>query len=514
MPKKPSPITRNLIFAGTLAAIFVFSIYLRFEGIDTRAMHSDEAVQAYRVGEMLAGKTFVYNPQDFHGPTLYFFTFWLCKIFGIASFAELTETLVRAVPAIVGALGCVLIPLSFFGKKILPVALAGTLLAASQIAAFYSGYFIQETILVVFAWTAAGIWFFREKNLLNALLAGICAGIAVASKETWLLMAAAFALGGAGIILLRRHFHEPGESAKQFAKRLGIATVAAGTIAALFYSSFGQNPGGLADFFVAFKNYFFTGTNSESPHGKSFFYYAKLLSQNERWLLFFAGTPLALFLLRTFFPTRKERKFGCRFMLSDFSKIVFTASATLAILILYSLLPYKTPWCVLGLIPGIALMPALVAESRVLRTIYENRIERGIIAIFLFWALCRVPDFGKSESGLRYEHPYDDIVKIFPVIEKSKANFIAGGGNPENFFVALVGPEYWPLPWYLRRERVGWWKTISEVPPPAAVTVAEIEIWLEADATGTATKKSRTIFCAGLRPGVIVEARENFVEAD
>ena len=201
-------------------------------------------------------------------------------------------------------------------------------------------------------------------------------------------------------------------------------------------------------------------------------------------------------------------------MLSDFSKIVFTASATLAILILYSLLPYKTPWCVLGLIPGIALMPALVAESRVLRTIYENRIERGIIAIFLFWALCRVPDFGKSESGLRYEHPYDDIVKIVPAIEKSKANFIAGGGNPENFFVALVGPEYWPLPWYLRQERVGWWKTISEVPPPAAVTVAEIEIWLEADATGTATKKSRTIFCAGLRPGVIVEARENFVEAD
>ena len=522
MRPRLSPFAHNLLFAGTLATVFALALYLRLSGIDTRPMHSDEAVQAYRVGIMLAGETFVYDPQDFHGPTLYFFTFWLCKIFGVGSFSELTETFVRAVPALIGALGCILIPLSFFGKRISSVALAGCLLACSHVAIFYSGYFIQETILVTFAWCAAGIWFFRKKTLTNAALAGICAGLAIASKETWILMAAAFAIGGAAMTLLRIRFREPGEPAKQLAKRFAVATLAAGIVATLFYSSFGQNPGGMADFFVAFKNYFFAGSATESPHAKPFSYYLLLLYRNSGWLLFWAALLGVNFLLRTFFPTKKERKFQCMFNGKDFSKILFVFATALSLLILYSAIPYKTPWCVLGIIPGIALLPLAASDSRVLMTVREEAgaAVRSITALLIFGGLLLLSFFSFLSSeqngsvNLYYEHSRKEISKIVSVIEKSKADFVANGNDPETFYVALTGPEYWPLPWYLRRERFGAWDSIDAVPTQAPVIIASVDDWAEADACDTTTKKSRTIFCAGLRPGVIIEARENFSEAN
>ncbi len=513
LEKKSVRGSRKLLLAGALATVFALALYLRFSGLDARPMHSDEAVQAYRVGEMLAGKTFVYDPQDFHGPTLYFFTFWLCKIFGIGSFAELSETLVRAVPAITGALGCVLIPLSFFGRKISSVTLAGCLLACSHIAIFYSGYFIQETILVVFAWCAAGIWFFRKKTLTNATLAGICAGLAIASKETWLLMAAAFALGGASTALLRLRFREPGEPAKQLAKRVTAATLAAGITATLFYTSFGQNPGGAADFFVAFKNYFFAGTATESPHAKPFFYYLLLLGGHERLPLLALAIFLPHFILRTFFPTRNERRFSRPFRENDFSPTLFLWVAGFALLIFYSAIPYKTPWCILGIIPAIPLLAAAVTDSAVLRSIFKMtpaRITLSLVAFIAAVALC----VAGSNTTLRYEHPDESLSGIIPAIEKSKADFVVNGNDAETFFVALAGPEYWPLPWYLRKERFGVWENLSQVPPQAPVCIAELEAWSEADAVDSGAKKSRTIFCAGLRPGVIIEARENFSEAD
>lgn len=505
-----TPTVRKLIFAGTLTAIFVLALWMRFHGIDARPMHSDEAVQAYRVGSMLAGETFVYNPQDFHGPTLYFFTLWLCKILGIGSFAELTETLVRAVPAVIGALGCVLIPLSFFGKRTSLVAFAGTLLALSNIAVFYSAYFIQETILVVSAWVAAGIWFFREKTLPNALLAGLCAGLAIASKETWILMAAAFVIGGAGIARVRIRFRKTEKTEKLFAKRLVLATLSAGIVSAFFYASFGQNPGGLADFFGAFKNYFFAGSDAESPHAKAFFYYAGLICENDRLpllVVFLSGTA---FLLRTFFPTSQERRFQCAFRAGDFAKPVFLLVAGGALFILYSIIPYKTPWCVSGMLPAIALLPSALIESRVLRTVYgyEERLERTIAGFFL-WGVCLIPFSGKSYT-LAYEQSDETLPEIVPAIEKSKADFVGNGGSAETFFVALVGPEYWPLPWYLRKERFGVWETIEAVPAQAPVIIADVEAWAEADASAAEIKKSRTISCAGLRPNVVIEARENF----
>lgn len=509
---------RRLAFAAALAAVFVCAAWMRFHGIAARPMHVDEAVQAFKVGEMLAGGTYRYDPSDFHGPTLYFFAFWLCRIFGVESFAAMTETLVRAVPACVGALACVALPLSFFGRKA-GALVAGLLLAFAPVAVFFDAYFIQETLLVAFAWTAAGVWFFREKNLRNAALAGALFGLAAASKETWIFMAAAFACGAAADALVRRRFPPERVPAggRSFAARALVALASAGTVAALFYSSFGANPRGLADFFVAFKSYFFTAAGTESPHAKPFFYYAALLAARAPLLVALACASGVAFAARAFFPTAKERRFQRRFSAADFSAPAFCAAASLALFALYSGIPYKTPWLALGVVPGLTLFVGAVSESRVLRTVYFASRARTFACVAAAGTVFACGVFLRALPGfsLRYEHAPESLAEIVPAVASAKRGFAERGGEAGSFFAALAGLETWPLPWLLRRERVGFWETLADVPAAAPFVVAETEAWEAFDAARPEdAKKFRTVFCAESRPGVVLEAREKIVGAD
>ena len=58
-------------------------------------MHTDEAVNAYIVGQMLAGEAYVYDPQDRHGPTLAALALPLARMQGAKAFSDLTESELR-----------------------------------------------------------------------------------------------------------------------------------------------------------------------------------------------------------------------------------------------------------------------------------------------------------------------------------------------------------------------------------------------------------------------------------
>ena len=58
---------------GSLAAFLLVALIglaLRLPQLGARPMHTDEAVNAYMVGQLLAGEPFSYDPQDRHGPAL------------------------------------------------------------------------------------------------------------------------------------------------------------------------------------------------------------------------------------------------------------------------------------------------------------------------------------------------------------------------------------------------------------------------------------------------------------
>ncbi len=61
------PKVRWLLFAG-LACL---ALAVRLPQLDRRPMHTDEAVNAYITGGLLAGGAYHYDPRDRHGPALY-----------------------------------------------------------------------------------------------------------------------------------------------------------------------------------------------------------------------------------------------------------------------------------------------------------------------------------------------------------------------------------------------------------------------------------------------------------
>ena len=65
-------------------------------------MHTDEAVNAYIVGQLLAGQIYVYDPQDRHGPVLSAFALPLAKIQGAKRFSDLTESELRLTAVLAG----------------------------------------------------------------------------------------------------------------------------------------------------------------------------------------------------------------------------------------------------------------------------------------------------------------------------------------------------------------------------------------------------------------------------
>ena len=80
------------------ALIVLLAGQLRLRDLGHRPMHTDEAVHAVKLGELLQTRTYVYNPVDYHGPTLYFLTLPVCFATGHTSLESLTEPLLRSVP--------------------------------------------------------------------------------------------------------------------------------------------------------------------------------------------------------------------------------------------------------------------------------------------------------------------------------------------------------------------------------------------------------------------------------
>src|ERR1700733_2686826 len=77
---------------------------VRLPQLSARPMHTDEAVNAYIVGQLLARETFIYDPQDRHGPALAALALPIVRMQGAKSFTDLTEPELRVVPVVAGTI--------------------------------------------------------------------------------------------------------------------------------------------------------------------------------------------------------------------------------------------------------------------------------------------------------------------------------------------------------------------------------------------------------------------------
>ncbi len=464
------------------SAVFIVALFLRTCRLDARPMHGDEAVHAYKFGRLLEHNEYRYDPHEFHGPTLNYFTLLSAWLSDKHTYASLTEYTLRIVPAFFGLL-VVVMPLLLargLGRRAPIVAAAFT--AISPAFVFYSRYYIPEMLLVCFTFgtIAAGYLYAKRRKLIWALLAGLFAGLCYATKETSIIAFGSMLLA----LLAVRLIHYKNASATEAATRkinpvhLAAAALVAICVSALFYSSFFTNPAGIVDSFRAYATYLGrAGTNQLHVH--PWFYYLSLLVYSKA-ATGPAWTEVVIVVLALIGMVLIISRKGISNL--DRRLLDFLTFYTLSMVIIYSAIPYKTPWCLLSFYQGMILLAAvgvvaiinlsgrMLTRVVIIALIVTFAIDLGLQSVLAGFS--RDVDYSNPYV---YAHPSPDVHKITQRIEE--VSKVSPAGNKMVILVVCPDGDYWPLPWYLRSfENVGWFSDVNEIKAPAPVVIASAKI--------------------------------------
>jgi len=461
-----------------LGLVVLAALGLRTAGLAVRPMHADEANQAVKTGELLETGRYAYDPRDHHGPTLYYAALPVAWLRGRHTLAALDETTVRLVPALAGTLAVLLLAALAAPLGRWPALAAAAFLAVSPPAVYYSRYFAQETLLLAFtlgALVCARHWW-RTGLARWALAAGVCIGLMQATK----LSAALFLCAALAAFLLARV--RPPASSRMGRDAL-LAAGAALAVAALFFSSFGTHPGGLGDVFAA-GTHAWTRVTGDSGHEKPWWYYLRLFAWQRTGGLVWeqlAFSALALAGLAT--ALRPGEKF-----------LRWAAIYTLIVATVLALIPYKTPWHAVHLVPGLALLAAGALAAFPLRPL---AFAAAAVTLALLVGQTRRAAFLRPADGRNpyaYVHSSPDVLKYRAL---AKAALQRSPREP----VRIIGEEYWPLPWYLRGlPRVGYWSAAPEDCDGALV----IATAAQAAAVRARLRGDYRESYLGLRPGIVL----------
>jgi len=475
-----------------LAATIV-ALALRLPRLQQRPMHGDEAVHAIKFEELLEEGVYKYDPEEYHGPTLNYLTLIPAKLAGAESLAQVSEFTLRIVPVFFGVCLVLLLLLVVDGLGKAAAVYAAVLTAISAAMVFYSRYYIQEVLLVCFTFGAivSGYRYTRSKNIAWALLTGAFLGLMHATKETCIIAFAAMFLAVLLTLLTGRPKSFIADLVKAVKPSHLIAGIAAGVIvSALFFSSFLSNPGGILDSVRTYATYF-NRAGGSNMHDHPWHYYLRMLIYFR-----YGGGPiwtegLIVLLAAVGFIAAIMKKGPASV---NIQLLRFIAFYTLIMTVVYSAIPYKTPWCLLGFLHGMILLAGVGAV--VLVRLVPNVLPRLIILCLLFdasvhlsWQAyrCNYIYYADSRNPYVYAHPTKDVFTVVQRVEEmAGAMEKMARENPDKvrMYIQVIcpGKDYWPLPWYFRRfqkDVIGWWDHVEPDTPSAPLIIASPEVEAE-----------------------------------
>jgi uncharacterized protein (TIGR03663 family) len=465
-----------LILAATVVALA-----LRLPRLQHRPMHGDEAVHAVKFGQLLEDGVYTYDPNEYHGPTLNYLTLIPAWMASANKLTQVTEFILRIVPVFFGV--CLVLLLLLMADGLAPAAAiyAAILTAISPAMVFYSRYYIHEMLLVCFTFGAitSAYRYTQDKNLPWAILTGIFLGLMHATKETCIIAFGSMFLALLFMFSMWRLKASLVSAVKGIKSSHIIAGLAAAAIvSALFYSSFLINPGGILDSFRAYGAYFGRADNN-TLHIQPWYYYLKMLmysrySDGPVWteglivLLAVVGFVAAM--------TRKGQ--SC----ANVHLLRFIAFYTLVLAVVYSVVPYKTPWCMLGFLHGMILLAGVGAL--VLVRLTPNVLPRLIVICLLIAAclhltlqayLSSYKFYADSRNPYVYAHPTTDVFTIVQRVEDIAR--VHEDGKQVHIQVICPEDDYWPLPWYLRSfSKVQWQNKVADDEPSAPLIIASDKV--------------------------------------
>jgi len=421
-------------------AIFAAALAFRIPELADRPMHADEAVLADKFGGLLETGSFAYDPQDYHGPALAWLTLLPARLAGAHRYADLTETTLRIVPALCGVL-LVLMPLLLWdGLGRWGAVTAAGLTAISPAMVYYSRYYIPEMLLTTLTGgvIVCGYRYARTGKAAWAIAAGGCAGLMFITKETAGIAVVCMLVALAATIRRKPSVAWPVVAAGVIAILIPVVTL------------------GFTDGWRALMSYWQRGIHG-SMHRHAWHYYLGLLAGRE-------GLIVALALVGLVVAATSNGAGLLKFL------AVYACAMTVA----YSLIPYKTPWCVLGPFDAMILVagPGAVA-------LLEWSPRRPRLAVAFLLVLCAAnlgfqawrasfPLSSDPRNPYAYAHTGRDVYAIRDRLEG------LGRGMPVQ---VISSQNLWPLPWYLRAfPHVEWWRSLGPGYRPADVILITPEM--------------------------------------
>jgi predicted membrane-bound mannosyltransferase len=396
-----------------------------------------------------------------------------------------------------------------------------------------------------------------------ALLCGACIGLMHATKETCVIAYAALAvallvarLTGAG-----REDRLSGQVIARASRVLFLLHVLCGlgaavVVSVVLFSSFFANPTGPLDSLRFIATYLGRagGQGSSGLHEHPWYFYLRILTfyrdapgpwWSEGLILLLAACGIVAAITREGLGDASAR----------FSR--FLAVYTVLMVVIYSAIPYKTPWCLLGFLHGLILLAGVgaVAIVRSLKVLAAALLLVGVG----MWIIARsVPQLAAGDlatvlllagvgtaaiarwvpkvpvkilaaalmlaAGLQlawqahrtnhrfcadmrnpyvYAHTSRDLLRL-----PKRAHQIAAihpAGYEMRINVIAAEDDYWPLPWYLRQfnqSRIGYWsKPPENVDAPMVIAGTSQGV---ADGVEARLRDKYQAEYIGLRPNVLL----------
>ena len=441
-------------------AIVALAAFLRLYALGLRPAHFDEGVNGWFLDQMQKTGFYKYDPTNYHGPLHFYVLFVFKLLLGRNLWALRLPVVLMGVLTVDWLFRFE----RFFGRR--TCAWAALAMAVSPGFLYYQRDAIHETWLVFFLvlmfWGLFGLWQDGGKKYLWGF--GMALTGMVLTKETYVIHLGCLLLAIPTLLLLERIWpsrisllNPPPvpESAPMQTRRLperrplfaaiatqrwsmldllAVVAVGAGAIF-FFYSGNFHHFSGLGGLVTAFKPWAHKAQVGEG-HNKPFKYWLLLLWRNEPWVSF--GL---LACLRWLGPRTSDWRLRL---------LAIYAPGTL---LAYSLIPYKTPWCVISFA-----WPFLFIGSAAISEVWESSAALVIRALTVTVAIALTAVSAFFAIRLNYFRPTAEkgeeyvYVQTFPDVNRIVDPLLAiARANPQNHHLSgiiLCGSTY-PLPWML-----------------------------------------------------------------
>jgi len=418
----------RLWLAGAVALLLLAAAW-RLYALELRPVHHDEGVNGFFLTRLVRQGEYRYDPNNYHGPTLYYAAWAVVQVTGLNTFSIRLVTVIAGLLTLMVVLG--LWPV--IGRR--GALWAAALLAISPGMVFFSRYFIHEMLVVLFtAGTAAALLHLRRGwRPGRVLLLSLSAALLFATKETAALHVGVLGLAALLSWGLAGARPRPRALLERLGRRERVHLLwAAGLfvlVDGLLYSSFLTNPRGVIDAFRSLAVWSHTG---QSAHVNPAPEHVIWLSRADPVIMALGGASV----LWAAWRWRRD------------PVATFLALWALGVLAAYSAVPYKTPWLGLNVLLPLAILAGyfLGSAGRWLRWVAVPVAAAGLLVSGWQSADLELRRYDDESHPYVYAHTKRGFVGLVDRIERLAAASPQGHALP----MTVTTPEHWPLPWYLR----------------------------------------------------------------